>query len=99
MRMLNDGGLISVYNTEGGLVRTALSPFAIATEYNIDYVKDFYGNKVFSEPTKEEMTNLLPALKKADEIALKIISELGITKNVDWKIAKINKDKIDQNQN
>ena len=36
------------------------------TEYGIDYVKDFYGNKVFSEPTKQEMNNLLPALKKAD---------------------------------
>ena len=77
----------SKLSKEEGLSRIGFDP----TEYGIDYVKDFYGNKVFAEPTKQEMTNLLPALKKADEIALKIISKLGITKNIDWKIAKINK--------
>ena len=77
----------SKLSKEEGISRVGFDP----TEYGTDYVKDFYANKVFSEPTREEMVNLLPKLKKADEIALKTMGKLGVYKNIDWKIAKINK--------
>lgn len=96
VKSLNQNEIIDfVYKTpqysklskEEGINRIGFDP----TQYGVDYIQYFYGNKVFSEPTKEEMNNLLPALKKADKIASKIVGKLGISKNIDWKIAKINK--------
>lgn len=77
----------SKLSKEEGINRIGIDP----TKYPLDYIQDFYANKVFSEPTATEMNNLLPALKKADEIALKIMGKFGVSKNIDWKIAKINK--------
>jgi len=96
VKALNQNEIIDfVYKTpqysklskEEGINRIGIDP----TQYPIDYIQDFYANKVFSEPNSTEMNNLAPALKKADDIALKIMSKLGISKNIDWKIAKINK--------
>lgn len=60
------------------------------TRFPVSFIQDFYAKNVFSSPSKEEMENLIPYLIKADDIALEIVSELGIDKNLPWKIAKIN---------
>lgn len=70
-----------------GLSRIGFDP----TKHSVGYIQKFYGNNVFSEPSKYEMSNLISSLKKADEIALRIVKKLGINKNLDWKIVKINK--------
>lgn len=69
-----------------GINRIGFDP----TQYPIDYIQDFYANKVFSEPTKEEMEIITPSLNEADNLSLKILSKLGIDKKLDWKIVKIN---------
>lgn len=61
-----------------------------STKFPLDYIQDFYANKVFSEPTDSEMKNLVPAIEQADVFVNKIVRDLGIDKKLDWNIVKIN---------
>jgi hypothetical protein len=58
--------------------------------FPVEYVQDFYANKVFSEPTDSEINKLIPAIKQADLIVDKIMNRIGINKKLDWNIGKIN---------